>query len=157
MHSIVPPGSSLASNYSDKIVLKQGKDGKSRSSVNLYTYFFPTTHFITMYTRTIDIFNSATPYNNSTEEFFYRDIISTSLTTFTDTVIIEEEEFSYRVQQLSFKLTSGDDIRLGAYLGAIPMDRQQGAPTIILPDNHSNQTLAALRQLLRSKKLRSGR
>ena len=54
MHSIILPGSSLASTYHDDVYLKLGKDGQWRSSVNLYTFFFPTDRFIAMFTRTIN-------------------------------------------------------------------------------------------------------
>ncbi len=122
-HSIILPGSSLAKNYHDDVLIKQGKDGQWRTSVNLYTYFFPTDHFIAMCT--------------------------------CDVNEIAGMKYPYRVQQLSFRISNGDDIRLGAHLSAMPLDRGQGAPIILLPDTHINQTLADLRGLLRSKKQRS--
>jgi hypothetical protein len=154
IHSILLPGSSLADNYRDEIFLKQGKDGKWRSSVNLYTYFFPAKSFIAIYTRSIDALNFAMPYDDSSEEYFYQDIISASFKNFRDTLVFDDEEYWYRVQQMSFVLSNGYDIRLGAYLKAIPIDRKQGIPTIILP---SQQVLIELRELLRLKRQRSDR
>jgi hypothetical protein len=94
------------------------------------------------------------PADDSTEEYFYRDIVTTSFSVFHDTVVLGNEEFLYRVQQLSLKISNGDDIRLGAYLSAVPIEKGQGAPIIMLPDAHINQTLADLRALLRVKKQR---
>ena len=157
IHSIVLPGSSLADNYRDEILLKQGKDGKWRSSVNLYTYFFPVDGFIAIYTRSIDALNPAVPYADSSEEYFYEDLIGASFRTFRDTAIVNDQEFSYRVEQLSFKLFSGDDIGLGGSISARPMNPRSGAPFISLHNNRSEQTLAVLRYLLRSRKPRNGR
>src|SRR6266566_3273042 len=154
MHSIILPGSSLASNYHDDVYLKLGKDGVWRSSVNLYTFFFPTDRFIAMFTRSINVLDRVMPADDSTEEYFYRDIVTTSFSVFQDTVVLGNEEFLYRVQQLSLKISNGDDIRLGAYLSAVPIEKGQGARIIMLPDAHINQTLADLRALLRVKKQR---
>lgn len=125
IHSIVLPGSSLADNYRDEILLKQGEDGKWRSSVNLYTYFFPVDGFIAIYTRSIDALNPAAPYDDSSEEYFYEDLMGASFRTFRDTAIVNNQEFSYRVEQLSFKLFNGDAIGLGGYISARPMDPDQ--------------------------------
>src|ERR671930_41954 len=84
IHSLILPGSSLASNYHDEVYLKQGKDGQWRSSVNLYTYFFPAQHFIAIFTRSINALDPLTPFDDSTEEFFYRDIMGTSFSVFQD-------------------------------------------------------------------------
>ena len=154
MHSIILPGSSLASDYHDDVLLKPGKDRIWRSSVNLYTFFFPTDRFIAMFTRSINALDRVMPADDSTEEYFYRDIVTTSFSVFQDTVVVGNEEFLYRVQQLSLKISNGDDIRLGAYLSAVPIEKGQGAPIIMLPDAHINQTLADLRALLRVKKQR---
>src|SRR5437588_11019337 len=152
LYSFILPGSSLASDYHDHIHLKQGKDGRWRSSINLYTYFLPSQHFIAMFTRSVNALDQFMPFDDSTEEFFYRDIISASFSRFPDTVIIEGQEFVYRVQQLSLKISNGDDIRLGAYLSAEPLSGRQNAPFFIPLDNHCNQTLAELRRLLRFRK-----
>jgi len=154
-HSIILPGSSLAKNYHDDVLIKQGKDGQWRTSVNLYTYFFPTDHFIAMCTCDVNACRQTISSEYQTEEYFYRDIISTSFSSFQDTAEIAGMKYPYRVQQLSFRISNGDDIRLGAHLSAMPLDRGQGAPIILLPDTHINQTLADLRGLLRSKKQRS--
>jgi len=154
MHSIILPGSSLASDYHDDVFLKPGKDRIWRSSVNLYTFFFPTDRFIAMFTRSINALDRVMPADDSTEEYFYRDIVTTSFSVFQDTVVLGNEEFLYRVQQLSLRISNGDDIRLGAYLSAVPIEKGQGAPIIMLPDAHINQTLADLRALLRVKKQR---
>ena len=152
LYSFILPGSSLASDYHDHIHLKQGKDGRWRSSINLYTYFLPSQHFIAMFTRSVNALDQFMPFDDSTEEFFYRDIISASFSRFPDTVIIEGQEFVYRVQQLSLKISNGDDIRLGAYLSAEPLSGRQNAPFFIPLDSQCNQTLAELRRLLRFRK-----
>ncbi len=155
MHSIILPGSTLASNYHDDVYLKLGKDGRWRSSVNVYTFFFPTDRFIAMFTRSINVLDRVMPVDDSTEEYFYRDIMSVSFSIFQDTVVIDGEETLYRVQQLSLKLSSGGDVYLGAYLSALPIDRRLNAPIITRSDSSINQTLADLRTLLRVKKQRS--
>jgi hypothetical protein len=154
MHSIILPGSSEADNYRDNACLKRGKDGQWRSSINLYTFFFPTERFIAIFTRSINIFDPVMPFDDISEEFFYRDIISVSFSVFQDTVVFDDQEFLYRVQQCSLKIANSDDIHLGGYLSAVPIDRSQGAPIIILPDSGINQILGDLRALLRVKKQR---
>ena len=155
IHSVILPGSSLAQDYRDEVFILQGKDGQWRTSVNLYTYFFPTEQFIAMCTCDVNACRQTISSEYQTEEYFYRDIISASFSIFQEAVEIAGMGYPYRVQQLSFRISNGDDIRLGAYLSAIPLDRGHGVPTIILPDVHINQTLADLRGLLRSKKQRS--
>ena len=155
MHSIILPGSSLASEYHDEVYLKLGKDGIWRSSVNLYTFFFPTDRFIAMFTRSINALDRVMPIDDTTDEYFYRDIVTAAFSLFQDTAVFGNEEILYRVQQLSLRISNGDDIRLGAYLSAVPIERGRGAPIIMLPDTHINQMLADLRALLRVKKQRS--
>lgn len=151
IHSVILPGSSLANNYRSEIYLKLGKDGQWRSSVNIYTYFLPSDRFIAIFTRDINALHSRGPYDDRTEEFFYRDIVSITLSVFRDRAEIGGVEVAYRVQQLSLRLVNGDDIRLGGYLSAVPIDNKQ-APAILLPDSRINKTLADLRGLLRAKK-----
>src|SRR2546421_4812349 len=154
MHSIILPGSTLASNYHDDVYLKLGKDGRWRSSVNVYTFFFPTDRFIAMFTRSINALDRVMPIDDTTDEYFYRDIVTAAFSVFQDTVVFGNQEILYRVQQLSLRISNGDDIRLGAYLSAVPIERWRGAPIIMLPDTHINQTLSDLRTLLRVKKQR---
>ncbi len=151
IHSIVLPGSSLAGSYRDEVLLKPGKDGQWRSSVNIYTYFLPSDRFIAIFTRDINALDPRGPYDDRSEEFFYRDIVSITLSVFKDKAEINGAECAYRVQQLSLRLVNGDDIRLGGYLSAVPIDSKH-APTILLPDGRINKTLADLRGLLRAKK-----
>lgn len=155
MHSLILPGSSLASTYHDDVYLKLGKDGHWRSSVNLYTFFFPTERFIAMFTRSINALDRVMPADDMSEEYFYTDIITAAFSVFQDTAVFGNEEILYRVQQLSLSISNGDDIRIGGYLSAVPIERGRGAPIIMLPDTHINQTLADLRTLLRVKKHRS--
>ncbi len=157
IHSIILPGSRLAHNYRDEILLKQGEDGKWRSSVNLYTYFFPVDGYMAIYTRSINALNPTVLYDDSTAEYFYEDLIGVSFHAFRDTAIVDDQEFWYRVEQLSFKLFSGDDIGLGGYISARPMNPRSDAPSISLHNNRSEQTLAVLRYLLRPRKPRNRR
>jgi hypothetical protein len=154
VRSIILPGSSLADNYRDDIHLKRGKDGQWRSSVNLYTFFFPADRFIAMFTRSINPLDRVMPIDDSSEEYFYRDIMSTSFNVFQDTVIFGDQEVLYRVQQLSLRIVNGSDVPIGGYLSAVPIEKGRGAPIIMLPDTYINQTLADLRALLRVKKQR---
>lgn len=152
IHSIVLPGTSLAANYRDDVHLKMGKDGLWRSSINIYSYFLPSERFIAIFTRDINAMRPKGPFDDRSEEFFYRDIVSITFSVFRDKANIGGEEFVYRVQQLSLKIVNGDDIRFGGYLSAVPIDAKSGAPTILLPDGRVNKTLADLRGLLRAKK-----
>src|SRR5947199_3304824 len=116
MHSIILPGSSLASDYHDDVFLKPGKDRIWRSSVNLYTFFFPTDRFIAMFTRSINALDRVMPADDSTEEYFYRDIVTTSFSVLQDTVIFGNQEILYRLLQLSLIISNGDDIRFASYI-----------------------------------------
>src|SRR5947199_194267 len=86
MHSIILPGSSLAATYHDDVYLKLGKDGQWRSSVNLYTFFFPTDRFIAMFTRSINALDRLMPADDTSEEYFYKDIVTAAFSVFQDTV-----------------------------------------------------------------------
>jgi hypothetical protein len=155
VHSVLLPGSSLANNYHDEVYLKQGQDGQWRSSVNLYTYFFPSERFIAIFTRDINAFSPRGPHSDESEEYFYRDIIGVSTSVSRDTVLVGEVESTYRVQQLSLKLINGENLRFGGYLSAVPFDTKRGLPTILSPDARVNATLNDLRVLLRAKKQRA--
>ncbi len=155
VHSVLLPGSNLANNYADEVYLKQGKDGLWRSSVNLYTYFFPSDRFIAIFTRAINVFNPKGPYNDETEEYFYRDILGVNTSVYRDTVLIGEAELVYRVQQLTLKLINGENLRFGGYLSALPLDTNRGLPTVLSHDAHINNNLNDLRVLLRAKKQRT--
>src|SRR5947209_10525717 len=92
MHSIILPGSSMASNYYDDVYLKLGKDGIWRSSVNLYTVFFPTDRFIAMFTRSINALDRVMPADDTTHEYFYQDIVTAAFSVLHNTVIFDNKE-----------------------------------------------------------------
>ena len=151
LHSVILPGSVLADDYSD-VRLKQGQDGVWRSTLNLYTFFFPCNNFIAIYTRSINALEPRNFFDDKTEEYYYHDIVSTTVISFQDEIAIEGEAYPYRVLQFSLRLSNGDDVRLGGYLSATALNRVQGIPDMILPDPRFKQTLTDLRSLLRDKK-----
>lgn len=146
--SFVLPGSRPATNYrSNEVQIKQGKDGKWRCSVNVYTYIFSTDHSIALFTSDINVFNLS-PFIWQNEEFPYRHIVSATIKTLRDTTYVEREEHWYRVKQICLKISNSETIPLGAYHSATPIDESEGAPDFTVLDEYIHQYLNNLRGLL---------
>jgi len=160
VHSVILPGSDLAGTYHDHIHMKRGLDGRWRCSVNFYTFFFPADRHLAIFTRDVnamrprDHLDPARADTNLSEEYFYADITTATISVFQDRAIIAGQECLYRVQQLSLKIANGEDVRLGAYLGAMPLNPKQADLKIALPDVHVNEIIGELRELIRFKKQR---
>jgi len=119
IQSFVLEGSPLAVNYRNNVCMKQGKDEKWRSSVNLFTYIFPMDQYIAVFTGDINALGQSGFFGESSNDYLYRHIISVTVRTYHDTVMINGRRYPYRFQKLVFSMTNGDHVE-GAYLSALP-------------------------------------
>lgn len=156
VRSFVLPDSELAAHYSNHVLLKQGKDGRWRCSVNLYTYFFPTRHYLGIFTSDINALSTSALHDDRPDEYFYREILTPTLKVSQETVLYDGEEHLYRLQQLVLRISNGENIHLGAYLSLVPLDGSEHTPMITLEETGNQQMIVNLRRLLRFKKQGAG-
>jgi hypothetical protein len=155
VNSFVLPGSLPATHFSaDDVLMKEGKDGKWRFSVNVFMYFFPAEHYLAVFSRSVNALNQSAPPFEESEEYFYDDIVGVTMYTTQDYAIIDEQQYVYRIQKFSLRIVNGDDIDLGAYIRASALDGNQQGPAIIPPTMNVDEVLAELRAILRSKRRR---
>lgn len=145
----VLPGFKEARRYrKNDICSKRGKDGRWRYSINLYTYFYPAEHQIMVFHYEINAMNWS-DFNETTQEYFYNDIIGATTENDQDVVIIDGQERNYRTQRFALQLNNGKSIQASIKSQPIDMD---DLPEYDIPDSRIDQTIAQLRLLLRSKK-----
>lgn len=149
IQSFVLEGSPLALNYRNNVYMKQGKDEKWRSSVNLFTYIFPMDQYIAVYTGDINALGQSGFFGESSHDYLYRHIISVTVRPSQETVVINGRRSRYRLQKLVFSMTNGDHIE-GAYLSALPLDSGSDLPRITLAETGNTEMLNKLRRLIRS-------
>lgn len=152
IHSIVLPGSIAAEVYpDDEVRMRIGNDGKWHYSIHVYTYFYPTSDYIAIFKGDINAWNhSEDDAMNATYMYHYHDIMNAGTNRFIDTVTFEGTPYPYRLDEFYLELSNGRLI-LSAALKARLLNRRQAAPTSLLPEMVSEQTLRRLRDLLLSR------
>lgn len=157
IRSFVLPGSEIADNYrSNEVLVKRGRDGRWRCSINVCTYFIPTAYGVAMVTRDVNVFQQSS-YIWQNEEYSYPHIVSAAMCTIQDTAYIERERYWYRIKQICVNISNGEVIPFGAYFSATPIDDDPYAPDFSLPDIVMNQTINDLRRTLRTRNPRNPR
>lgn len=148
IRSLVLPGSSAANEYqSGEALMKWGKDGRLRFSINVYTFIFCTTRFIAIFESDINVFHPF--FHTDTHNIYaYSKIFSAMTTQFEDTVLLNEQEVPYRMEQFCLELTNGDTVILTATVRARPRGNVPGASVIIPPGPNFDKKLSKLRQIL---------
>lgn len=142
------PGSFDADEYDAEVVwLKYGKDGRCRSSINVFTFIYPTSRSFGIFKSDVNaLFPSL--HNDEDEVYPYRHIISATTSKTRDTILLGEQEFPYQIEHFCLKITNGETVKLSATVKAKPSGSIPGVPTIALPDTNFNWTLGKLRSML---------
>ena len=146
VHGFVLAGMRAPFRYRlDELRYKRGKDGIVRYGVNVFTYFFPTDQSVVVFIGDINALNPSA-HNEKTQEYFYRDIVG--VTTSDEQTVIGL--YQYRVQRFSVRISNGDTIDIS--VEASPLDTSQNLPSFTVLDSGIDNTVAALRRLLREAK-----
>jgi len=146
VHGFVLAGMRAPFRYRlDELRYKRGKDGIIRYSVNVFTYFFPTDQSVVVFISDINAINPSA-HNEKTQEYFYRDIVG--VTTSDEQTAIGL--YQYRVQRFSVRVSNGDTIDIS--VEATPVGTSQNLPSFTVQDSGIDNTVAALRRILREAK-----
>jgi len=146
VHGFVLSGMSESYKYrSDELRWKKGTDGRVRFSVNVYTYFFPTDHYVVVFIGDVNALNQSA-HNEKAEEYFYRDIVGVTTSDEQDFIWLKEGQYQYRMQRFSLRISNSDT--LGVSVNASPLDTRQNLPSFTVPDSGIDNTVAGLRRLL---------
>jgi len=148
--SYVLPGSRTAAEYlPQQVHMKQGKDGRWRFSIYVYTYIYPTADYLAVYMGDINVFSTRRIEQHET--YLYQHIYGASLRASRDTLAWEENLIPYRIEQLCLKIFNGEIVELSAAIKAMPQEQADYAPLESLPNPSFERTLMRLRQVLHAR------
>ncbi|MBV9228866.1 MAG: hypothetical protein JOZ18_06105 [Chloroflexi bacterium] len=151
IHSFVLPGSQAANQYASKEVrMRLGRDQQWRFSVNVYTYFFLTRHYVGIYRADVNVFHPTAPIEQKVS-YNYFHIVSATTSQSRDTVIINKKSLQYRLERFCLELSTGRTVELSAAVKAVLLERTANAPASPLPKTGFDRTLSRLTHLLLSK------
>ncbi len=146
IHGFVLPGMRESYQYNpDELLSKRVKDGRVRFSVNVYTYFFLTDHSVIVFSGDVNALNQSSR-KEKTQEYFNHDIVG--VTTSDEQNLIEQ--YQYRVQYFSLRVSNGDTIDVSA--SASPVDTRENLPRFTVIDSGIDRTVTQLRKILREAK-----
>jgi hypothetical protein len=133
IRSIVWPDSHEAKfyrSYNMPLLVKYGRDGRPHASINKYTFFYPTQHYIAVFMG--DVNALGTMRFEGTRTYFYDDIVGVE----TSAMNLNDGYTTYAMQHFELRVSSGQSIGATTYVHDLDVD----------------QTVQALRTLLRDKK-----
>ena len=147
-HSFILPGSPLAERYPEDIVLmKRGEDGIYRFSANFYTFIFPFSRAVAIFTM---YFNALTLTSSvwQDEEYPWQHIIAVEISSSQAPIMIENQACDCTLSRIYLQIYQHDACRLGAYLKAMPIGSRDEA-AITVPDSEIHHVRGRVRRLLR--------
>jgi hypothetical protein len=113
------------------IVVKRGQDGYPHASINKFTIFYPTQHYIAVFNGDV---NALSPLRyEGTRTYFYDDVVGVDAFSFGEQL----DGYTYNIQRFELRISSGQSI---------------GSTTTRVTDNSVDQIVRSLRTLLRDKK-----
>lgn len=133
VRSLVWPGSSWSKyyqSYNTPIVIKRGIDNRPHSSINRYTFFYPTQHYIAVFMMDINALDKVR--FEGTRTYFYDDIVGVE----TSAIALNDGRVNYAMQHFELQVSNGQSVGATTYVQDLDVD----------------QTVNALRTLLRDKK-----
>jgi hypothetical protein len=133
VRSLVWPGSKWSKyyqSYRTPIIIKHGADGRPHSSINRYTFFYPTQHYIAVYI--VDTNALDRVHFEGTRTYFYDDIVGVE----TSAIALNDGYVNYAMQHFELQVSNGQSVGATTYVHDLDVD----------------QTVNALRTLLRDKK-----
>lgn len=131
IQSFVPPDSDLSSRYSvTKVLWKQGKDGISRFSFIVYTFFYPTEGYVAVYTYRVNVLNDYEVVPEKYRAYSYTHIVEITIVTGRDSASFHNRVYSFQTERISLRAIH-DDIKIGAYISIEPLgNNSEQAPLI---------------------------
>jgi hypothetical protein len=129
---------------SSDILMKKGKDGLTRFSVWEVAIFHLTDKYLGSFHAIFNFLNGKTA-NESTEEFFYQDIVKVG--TAEESIILKDGKKLTDVENFVIKVSSGDSISVRDIIFKLGQRGTQSVPTTPI-----EKTVQALRVVLREKK-----
>lgn len=126
----VLPGTRLARDYAQQQVrMRRGRDGKHRTSINVFTFFFATQYALVVFSSEVNAFKPTEHIYAQHEIYRYKDVITVTTESEDDTVKFGERELPYRLERLYITLSNGSAKKLGAIVKATLRDTtpQQGS------------------------------
>jgi hypothetical protein len=133
VRSLVWPSSKWSKyyqSYRTPIIIKHGADGRPHSSINRYTFFYPTQHYIAVYI--VDTNALDRVHFEGTRTYFYDDIVGVE----TSAIALNDGYVNYAMQHFELQVSNGQSVGATTYVHDLDVD----------------QTVNALRTLLRDKK-----
>ncbi len=133
IRSIIWPNSNDARYYQSRggpVCIKRGMDGRPHGSVNRFTFFYPTQHYLAVFI--CDVNALGTMHFEGTSTYFYDDIVGIETKSFD----LDAGSVNYVMQHFDLRVSSGQSIGATTYVHDLDVD----------------QTVKALRTLLRDKK-----
>jgi hypothetical protein len=113
------------------VLVKRGKDGNPHASINKFTVFYPTQHYIAVFNGDV---NALSPLRfEGTRTYFYDDVVGVDSFSFGEQL----DGVTYNIQRFELRISSGQSI---------------GSTTTRVIDNSVDQIVRSLRTLLRDKK-----
>ncbi len=110
------------------VLVKQGKDGRPHASIYRFTFFYPTQHYIAVFSGDV---NAPGPLRfESTRIYFYDDIVGVETTAFgmpLDTV-------TYTMQRFELRVSSGNSVGATTYAQDAPVDEVVQSLRVLLRD-----------------------
>lgn len=148
IRSFVLPGAPLASKQPENTVLfKKGKDGQYRFSVIFFTYLFPGTRYIAIYTQYVNAVDMSSHLWQN-EEYASHHIVRPIVRTTQEEILIEKEWCRCDIKQVCLAIANQEMIPLGAYLAMKPVDRDD-LPVMALQGSYVQEIEMSIRRLLR--------
>lgn len=150
VHGFVISGMKNANKYRpEDLLFKNGKDERTRYSINIYTFFYPAEDRLGVFVFDINAVNHD-DYREEIKEYFYGDVVGAITEDDQDTIPINNVDYPYRSQRFSLQICNGYNISVT--VSSQPLDNKQNLPTYRVPDSNVENTIARLRKLLRTKK-----
>jgi hypothetical protein len=148
IRSYVLPGSLAADDYApDEVLMKYGKDGRPRFSINVYTFIICTDDFLAVFESDVNVFQPFM-HRDIHEIYGYHTIFSATTLALEDTILFDDQEFPYRTEQFCLKFANGETLGFSAAVRARPWGNMSNVPTIQLPGTDFDKKLSKLRQIL---------
>ncbi len=148
IRSYVLPGSLTAHDYlHEEVLMKHGKDGRQRFSINVYTFIFCTARFLAIFESDVNVFNPLI-HRDIHEIYGYPTIFTATTIPLEDTVVFDEQEVPYRTELFCLKFVNGETGKFSAAVKARPWGSIPDAPAITLPSTNFDKKLSKLRQIL---------
>jgi len=133
VRSLVWPNRSWSKSYRSSntpIIIKYGADGRPHSSINRYTFFYPTQHYLAIFEGDVNALDRTR--FEGTRTYFYDDIVGIE----TSAITLNDGYANYAMQHFELQVSNGQSIGATTWVHDLDVD----------------QTVNALRTLLRDKK-----